>query len=421
MDQFRIEGGVPLRGEVGASGSKNSVLALMAASLLSDEPVVLANAPRVRDLDTMLKILDGLGVRGGWDIGGTLCIDGGEPSEIEAPYDLVRTMRASFMVLGPLLARCGHARVSLPGGCAIGARPVDQHLKGMAALGAKIELDGGYVEARVTRLRGARVGLRPAHRQRHPERADGRGARRGHHRDRERRQRAGGAGARSRCCARWARRSSRRAPTTWSSTASRAFRALRHFVSGDRIEAGDAARRGSDGSGRRREGDRHRPGAPRRRAREVPRGRARVEVGEDWARLRRPAGFRGLRIKTAPFPGFPTDMQAQIMAVADPGGRCLRDQREHLREPLHARAGAGAPGRGHRDRRQDRGRERALRGSRVRPVMATDLRASACLVLAGLAASGETRVRRVYHIDRGYERIEAKIAKLGGRIRREAE
>src|SRR5262249_43271185 len=146
-----------LKGEVGASGSKNSGLALMAAALLTDRPVTLSNTPHVRDLDTMLKILDRLGGRGGWEAPDTLRIEGGEPTQDEAPYDLVRTMRASFMVLGPLLARCGHARVSLPGGCAIGARPVDQHLKGMAALGAKIELQGGYVEARAGRLRGARV------------------------------------------------------------------------------------------------------------------------------------------------------------------------------------------------------------------------------------------------------------------------
>ena len=156
MDRFVIRGGVPLRGSVEVSGSKNAVLALMAAGMLTDEEVTFRNVPRVRDVVTMGKIMEQLGVPADFD-GDRLVIGSGEPNSTEAPYDLVRTMRASFMVLGPLLARCGQARVSLPGGCAIGARPVDQHLKGLEALGAKIELSGGYVEARADRLRGGRV------------------------------------------------------------------------------------------------------------------------------------------------------------------------------------------------------------------------------------------------------------------------
>ena len=155
MERFTIEGGVALSGSVRVSGSKNAVLALMACSLLTEDRMAFANAPRLRDVETMIKILEGLGVRAGWESGDEVCVESGEPARIDAPYDLVRTMRASFMVLGPLLARCGHARVSLPGGCAIGTRPVDQHIKGLAALGAKIELSNGYVEARAPRLRGA--------------------------------------------------------------------------------------------------------------------------------------------------------------------------------------------------------------------------------------------------------------------------
>ena len=157
MDRFEIRGGRPLQGSVRASGSKNSVLALMASSILCDGDVVLGNVPRVRDLSTMIEILGALGVPAYWERENTLRIEAGEPRKVEAPYDLVRTMRASFMVLGPLLARCGRARVSLPGGCAIGARPVDQHLKGLEALGAKVDLTRGYVEARAERLRGARI------------------------------------------------------------------------------------------------------------------------------------------------------------------------------------------------------------------------------------------------------------------------
>ena len=152
MERLVIEGGAPLRGSVRASGSKNASLALMAAGLLTDEPVTLVNVPLLRDVETMREILAALGVESGWESRDELCIAGGTPTEVEAPYDLVRTMRASFMVLGPLLARCGRARVSLPGGCAIGARPVDQHLMGLEKLGAKIELEGGYVDSR-TRAR----------------------------------------------------------------------------------------------------------------------------------------------------------------------------------------------------------------------------------------------------------------------------
>ncbi len=419
MDQFRIEGGVPLRGEIAASGSKNSALALMAAALLTDEPVTLANTPHVRDLDTMLKILDGLGVRGGWETADTLRIDGGKPTQIEAPYDLVRTMRASFMVLGPLLARCGHARVSLPGGCAIGARPVDQHLKGMAALGAKIELDGGYVEARADRLRGARVSfdVRTVNGTQNVLMAA--------------------------CLAEGVSELENAACEPEVQELITVLRAMgaridqassehlivqgvpslsgvRHYVAGDRIEAGTLLACGAVLPG----GDvkvtgiiPEHSGVVLEKLREAGLD---VEVGADWARVRRGGSFRGLRVKTAPWPGFPTDMQAQIMALltqAD-GVSAISEnifENRFMHVPELVRLGADI---------EIEGKTAVVNGaSRLSgaPVMATDLRASASLVLAGLAASGETRVRRVYHIDRGYERIEEKLARLGGRIRREAE
>jgi len=419
MDQFRIEGGVPLRGSVSASGSKNSVLALMAASLLSDEPVVLANAPRVRDLDTMLKILGGLGIQGGWESADTLRIDGGEPTEIEAPYDLVRTMRASFMVLGPLLARCGHARVSLPGGCAIGARPVDQHLKGMAALGAKIELTGGYVEARVTRLRGARVvfDLPTVNGTQNvlmaAVLAEGTTEIENAASEPEVQEliavlRAMGAQI---------EQASAEHLVVHGVTS---LSGLRHFVAGDRIEAGTLLAAAAMVAG----GDVKVTGiAPDHLGVVLDKFREaglEVEVGADWARVRRPAAFRGLRVKTAPFPGFPTDMQAQVMAMLTQaeGVSAITEnifENRFMHVPELVRLGADI---------EIDGKTAVVNGPcrlSGAPVMATDLRASACLVLAGLAASGETRVRRVYHIDRGYERIEAKIAALGGRIRREAE
>ncbi|HTO09078.1 MAG TPA: UDP-N-acetylglucosamine 1-carboxyvinyltransferase [Myxococcota bacterium] len=419
MDQFRIEGGVPLKGAIGASGSKNSVLALMAAALLSDRPVTLSNTPHVRDLDTMLKILDGLGVRGGWESADTLRIEGGEPTQIEAPYDLVRTMRASFMVLGPLLARCGHARVSLPGGCAIGARPVDQHLKGMAALGAKIELEGGYVEARASRLRGARVtfDVRTVNGTQNVLMAaclaDGVSEIENAACEPEVQElitvlRAMGA--------RIDQASSEHLIVQGVSSLS----GVRHTVAGDRIEAGTLLAAGALLPG----GDvkvtgivPEHSGVVLEKLREAGLD---VEVGSDWARVRRHGSFRGLRVKTAPFPGFPTDMQAQIMALLTQaeGVSAISEnifENRYMHVPELVRLGADI---------EIEGKTAVVNGpSRLSgaPVMATDLRASASLVLAGLAASGETRVRRVYHIDRGYERIEEKLARLGGRIRREAE
>jgi UDP-N-acetylglucosamine 1-carboxyvinyltransferase len=419
MDQFRIEGGVPLRGEIAASGSKNSALALMAAALLSDEPVTLANTPHVRDLDTMLQILEALGVRGGWESQDTLRIDGGEPTQIEAPYDLVRTMRASFMVLGPLLARCGHARVSLPGGCAIGARPVDQHLKGMAALGAKIELEGGYVEARVDRLRGARVSfdVRTVNGTQNVLMAaclaEGVSELENAACEPEVQElitvlRAMGA--------RIDQAGSEHLIVQGVSSLS----GLRHYVAGDRIEAGTLLACAAMLPG----GDVKVTGIiPEHSALVLEKLREAgldVEIGSDWARVRRHGSFRGLRVKTAPFPGFPTDMQAQIMALLTQaeGVSAISEnifENRFMHVPELVRLGADI---------EIEGKTALINGpSRLSgaPVMATDLRASASLVLAGLAASGETRVRRVYHIDRGYERIEEKLARLGGRIRREAE
>ena len=415
MDRFVIRGGVPLAGTVEANGSKNSVLALMAASLLAEEGVRLENAPRVRDLTTMIRILETLGVSAGWESEDTLCIQGPEPASVEAPYELVRTMRASFMVLGPLLARCGRARVSLPGGCAIGARPVDQHLKGLRALGAKVELDGGYVEARAARLRGAHVvfdlptvnGTQQVlmaatlaegttvleNSAVEPEVAElcrvlnEMGAR------------IGGIGT-DRITIEGVSRLS----------------GVCHRMSGDRIEAGTLLLAGAIPRGevevRGVAASDLEPVIDKLREANVP-----LEVGDDHVRVRPVDRPVGIEVRTSPHPGFPTDMQAQMMALLTLGEgssivteTVFENRFMHVPELRRMGAIIMVEGRG--------AFIQGVRGLAGAPVMATDLRASASLVLAGLAARGETHVLRVYHIDRGYHRIEQKLASLGGRIRR---
>ncbi len=418
MDRFAIDGGVPLAGSVRASGSKNAVLALIAASLLTEEQMLFVNAPRVRDVDTMIRILAGLGLRAGWKSRDELCVDGGAPATVDAPYDLVRTMRASFMVLGPLLARCGHARVSLPGGCAIGARPVDQHLKGLEALGAKIDLANGYVEARAQRLRGARFTfdlptvngtqnvlmaatlaegtsvLENAAIE--PEVAElvrvlqTMGAQ------------IEGVGT----------------PTLTVRGVPR-LSGVRHFVTGDRIEAGTLLLAGAitGGSVEVTGVEPSQLAALLDKLREA--GFA-LALEEDRVSLAQGSASRAVSLETAPYPGFPTDMQAQLMALltqvegrSEITERIFENRFMHVPELVRMNASIHVEG-----RTAIIDGPRRLSGA---PVMATDLRASACLVLAGLAASGQTRVRRVYHIDRGYERIEHKLESLGARIRREEE
>jgi UDP-N-acetylglucosamine 1-carboxyvinyltransferase len=418
VDRIVVRGGARLHGEVAVSGSKNATLALMAAALLASGETVLRNVPRLRDVDTMLEILRALGVRADWDGADAhaLRIDASSIARPEAPYDLVRKMRASFLLLGPLVARCGTARVSEPGGCAIGVRPVDQHLKGLAALGAKIRLDHGYVETTTPGLRGARVAfdvstvngtqnvmmaaaLAPGetileNAAREPEvlelalvlnrmGADVRGA--------------GG----DRIAIRGAK----------------ALRGVRHEVAGDRIEAGTllAAGLATRGDVRVSGVDTSTLESTLDKLREAG---AELEVEPTRVRARAEAGLRGVRAVTAPFPGFPTDMQAQLLAVLTVAtGTSVVTERVFENRFMHV------------PELRRMGAEIALsdRSALVRgvarlsgaPVMATDLRASAGLIVAALAAEGETVVGRVYHIDRGYERIEEKLRSLGAEIRRE--
>jgi UDP-N-acetylglucosamine 1-carboxyvinyltransferase len=416
MDRIVVRGGARLEGEIAASGSKNATLALMAGALLADGESELSNVPRLRDVEAMLELLRALGARADWNGDHSVRIDGASTSNPEAPYDLVRKMRASFLVLGPLLARFGTARVSEPGGCAIGVRPIDQHLKGLEALGAKVSLDHGYVEATTSGLCGGRVAfdlttvngtqnvmmaaalasgetvLENAARE--PEvveladflnrmGADVRGA--------------GG----DRVTIRGVR----------------ALRGVRHEVSGDRIEAGtllcagiitrgDVTVTGVDSASLESTLDKLRETG------------AEVEVEPGRVRARAEGGLHGVRVVTAPFPGYPTDMQAQLMAVlATAEGssvvteRVFENRFMHVPELQRLGADIALSGRSAHVRGVPR-----LMGA---PVMATDLRASAGLIVAALAAEGDTVVNRVYHIDRGYERIEEKLRSLGAAIRRE--
>jgi UDP-N-acetylglucosamine 1-carboxyvinyltransferase len=420
MDRFHISGPTPLIGRVHASGAKNAALPALAASLLTDEPVTLHRVPRVRDLRTMRRLLDCLGVGSEERPDTALVLQRARPSgSTDAPYELVKTMRASVLVLGPLLARYGFARVSLPGGCAIGVRPIDQHLKGLAALGADVTLAGGYVEARASRLAGARFrfdlptvtgtenlllaaclarGTTVLENcAREPEVADlarllnAMGAR------------ISGAGG-----------------ETVVVDGVDALGGAAHEVIPDRIEGGTylvgAAISGGDVLLEQANAADLAPLLDK--LAEVG-----VEIDVSPAGIRARAGDGGLRardVATAPHPGFPTDLQAQYMALMTraEGTATIREtvfENRFQHAPELARMGA----RVHVDggsARVDGPTELAGAG-----VMATDLRASACLVLAGVAATGTTVVERIYHLDRGYEGMELKLQGLGAHVLRVAE
>ena len=419
MDRIVVRGGRRLAGEVQASGSKNATLALMAAGLLTDGETVLRNVPRVRDVNTMMKILEALGVRCAWDPADehTLRIHGGRISHPEAPYDLVRQMRASFLVLGPLLARLGTGRVSEPGGCAIGVRPVDQHLKGLEALGAKIRLDHGYVEASAATLTGARVAFDVStvngtqNVMMAAVLANGRTVIENAAREPEVAELA-------RVLTAMGAQIAGVGTDKIEIEGVRSLGGVDHSVWGDRIEVGtllaaglvtrgDVTVRGAD------------PGLLDATLDKLREAGAAVEAKGDAISLRADERARGIKVVTAPYPGFPTDMQAQLMAALTlaEGSSVVTEtvfENRFMHVPELVRMGADI---------EVAGRAAHVRGVATlsgAPVMATDLRASAGLLLAGLAAEGETIVSRVYHIDRGYERIEDKLRRLGAEIRRES-
>jgi UDP-N-acetylglucosamine 1-carboxyvinyltransferase len=416
MEKIVIHGGSPLSGRVALSGSKNAALPIMMASLLTDEPVRIANVPRLRDVSTAIELLGRLGVEATWTGDHELLLHAVRISGHEAAYDLVKTMRASFFVLGPLLARNGRARVSTPGGCAIGARPVNLHIGGIRALGAKVQLRNGYVEAHAERLIGAQIWLD------NPSVgatenimmaavcARGRTQIENAAREPEVQDLAGllnkmgaqirGAGTHVIEIDGVAR-----------------LHGAEHAVIPDRIEAGSlmvaAAITG---------GDIEIANAPadHLEAVIVKLREAGVEVssnGKPGMRVRRHGVLKPVEVRTLPYPGFPTDLQAQMMALlTQAGGTSVITETIFENRFMHApeliRMGGDILMKG--STAVVRGPAR-LSGA---PVMATDLRASMSLILAGLAAENTTELSRVYHLDRGYEALDAKLSSLGARLER---
>ena len=416
MDKLAIDGGVALDGEVRVSGAKNAALPIMCAALLTPEPLTLSNVPALNDVRTMRALLTQMGVtaEGG---AGALTMSAARVDWPLAPYEMVKTMRASILALGPLMARCGEARVSLPGGCAIGLRPVDQHIKGLQAMGATIDLDHGYIDARTKRLVGTRFvfdvvtvtgteNLMMAatlaegttvleNAAREPEvvdLADCLNAMGAH---------VGGAGTDR---------------ITIQGVAS--LHGANHAVMPDRIETGTflAAATATGGNVVLRGTRPDTLGAVLEKLAEAG---ATIAAEGDVIRVSRRGKLAAVTLRTAPYPAFPTDMQAQLMAlmtVADGASviteTIFENRMMHVQELKRLGADIEVEG----NTAIVKGVAK-LTGANV---MATDLRASACLVIAGLMAEGQTVIDRIYHLDRGYERIEDKLCALGARIRRVA-
>ena len=415
MDKLVIEGGVPLSGEIDISGAKNATLPILCAALLTAEPLRVQNVPHLHDVTTMLSLLMQMGVSISLDekLGVELCA--AELTNPVAPYEMVKTMRASVLVLGPLVARLGEARVSLPGGCAIGMRPVDQHLKGLQAMGATISIEHGYMLARANQLKGARICLDlvtvtgTENLMMAATLADGttvieNAAREPEVTDLANCLNAMGAKIRG----------AGSDVITIEGVAS--LHGARYRVMPDRIETGTflAAAAATRGDIMLRGARPDILDAVLDKLRETG---AHIETGEDWIRLKTNGVLRSVNVRTAPYPAFPTDMQAQFMALNTvASGTALMTETIFENRFMHVqelrRLGADI---------EVEGNTAVVKGVPHldgATVMATDLRASASLVLAGLVARGATTIERVYHLDRGYERIEEKLSKLGARIRR---
>ena len=416
MDKFIIGGGGPLMGEIAASGAKNAALPILCASLLSNQPLTVTNCPKLWDIGTTKKLLSQMGVTVEQPDPHTVVADASTITTHIAPYELVRTMRASILVLGPLVAARGEAHVSLPGGCAIGARPVDLHLMGLRAMGAEITLDGGFVHAKCAKLKGARIvfdtvtvtgteNLMMAAALAEGETVLENAAREPEVVDLARCLRARGA------------KISGEGTTTIRVEGVKALHAATHRVLPDRIETGTflAAAAATRGKVRVTHTD---PALLDAVLVKLQQAGAKIATGQDWIEVdmqgRRPLA---VNIHTMPHPGFPTDMQAQFMAlncVADGTGvikeTIFENRFMHAQELL--RLGADIRIDGHTAITV--GKERLT----AAPIMATDLRASAALVMAALCADGETVIDRIYHMDRGYEDIEGKFAALGAQIKR---
>jgi UDP-N-acetylglucosamine 1-carboxyvinyltransferase len=417
MDRIRIRGGRPLSGEIKVGGAKNAALPLMAAGMLTDEPLVLSNVPKLADIQTMTLLLQqhGIVVDPVTNDGRTLSLRGAITNS-EAPYDIVRKMRASFLVLGPLLARVGEARVSLPGGCGIGARPIDLHLRGLEQLGARVTLEGGYIDARVDgRLQGATI-VFPFVSVGATENvlmaatlAEGRTVLANAAREPE-------IGDLAACLVAMGARIEGIGSDKLTIEGVDVLHGAHHTIIPDRIETGSYACAAaiSGGSVFLRDARLDHLGATVRILRE-----AGVDIAEepDGLMIKRLNGLHGADVMTEPYPGFPTDMQAQFMAlmsVADGASMVTETifENRFMHVPELNRMGARINVHG------ASAIVRGVSGLSGAPVMATDLRASLSLILAGLAAQGETVVNRVYHLDRGYEAVEQKLASCGADIER---
>lgn len=417
MDKLVVTGGRRLEGQVWISGAKNAVLPILAATLLADSPMVIGNVPHLQDVTTTMELLGRMGVTLTVNENMRIEVDPSTLTQCVAPYDLVKTMRASILVLGPLLARFGEAEVSLPGGCAIGSRPVNLHLKGLEAMGAEIEVEGGYIHARASRLQGARIFLDQVtvtgtenllmaatlaegetlieNAAREPEIVD-----------------------LAQCLQRMGARIQGAGTDTIQVIGVPRLGGCEYAVMPDRIETGSFLVAGAVTRGRVRTKN-TRPEVLDAVLLKLVEAGAQITRGPDWIELdmhgRRP---RCINIRTAPFPAFPTDMQAQMMTLNTVGsgtGSVIETVFENRFMHAQELQRMGADIRIEGNTAIVTGVER-LHGA---PVMATDLRASASLILAGLVAEGETAVDRIYHIDRGYECIEEKLRQLGALIRRE--
>ncbi len=416
MARIQIRGGRPLEGSVEISGAKNAVLPILMAALLTEEPCRLVGVPHLKDVTTTMELLGQMGVSIALGDRLSVELDASAMESDIAPYDLVKTMRASILVLGPLLARRGAAQVSLPGGCAIGARPVDLHLKGLTALGAEITVESGYIQARADRLKGARIVLDTAtvtgtenlmmaatlaegttvieNAAQEPEVAD-----------------------LAECLNTMGAGISGHGSNTIVIEGVEQLSGYDYAVVPDRIEAGTFLTAAAMTGGRVRtlNAAPHTLDAVLAKLEEAG---GQITTGENWIELdmagRRP---RAVNVTTAPYPGFPTDMQAQftaLNAIADGTGIVRETVFENRFMHVLELQRLGADIRLEGNSVIIKGVERLT----AAPLMATDLRASACLVLAGLVAQGETVIDRVYHIDRGYENIEEKFRQLGADIRR---
>ncbi|MGH8218405.1 MAG: UDP-N-acetylglucosamine 1-carboxyvinyltransferase [Steroidobacteraceae bacterium] len=416
MDKLRIEGGTPLEGEVRISGAKNATLPILAASLLTEEPLIVGNVPHLQDVTTTIELLGRMGVSVTIDERMRIEVDASTLTECFAPYDLVKTMRASILVLGPLVAKFGRADVSLPGGCAIGARPVNIHVAGLQAMGADIQIEGGYIRARASRLKGARLVLDTVtvtgteNLMMAAALADGETVIENAAREPEVVDLAN-------CLAAMGAKIRGAGTDKIVIEGVERLRGASYEVLPDRIESGTYLVAGAITGGHVRIKS-TRPDHLDAVLAKLEEAGARLGVGEGWIEVdmrgRRP---RAVDVRTAPYPAFPTDMQAQFAAlntVSEGVGTIIETIFENRFMHMLEMRRLGAEIRLEGNTAIIRGVDRLT----AAPVMATDLRASASLVLAGLVAEGRTDIERIYHIDRGYEAIEEKLAQLGAQIRR---